>query len=105
MNGGKAMDVKKGEILAGSWGYSMTLWDFYEVVSTSPKTVVLRKLKNKVIGGTQESLEVQPDLYSPLYEEFRIKNDPNQDTLFIRGKNILLNRFDPDRLYVENHID
>lgn len=101
------MDLKKGDILAGCWGYSMTLWDFYEVVSSTPKTVNLLKLKNKIIGGTQESLEVQPDLDSvSSYEApFRVKNDPNQDRLFIRGKNILLNRFDPDRLYVENHID
>ena len=58
------MDLKKGEVLAGSWGYSMTLWDFYEVVSVSPKSVMLRGMKKRTIGGSLESLEVQPDLNS-----------------------------------------
>lgn len=38
---------KVGDIVTTTWGYSMTLVDFYEVIRTTPSKVELRQLKQK----------------------------------------------------------
>ena len=44
--------VEVGDILVCSWGYSMTLVDFYQVVGTKGKyTVELRKIASEVTKG------------------------------------------------------
>ncbi|MDF1769851.1 hypothetical protein [Maricaulis sp.] len=41
-----------GHILSNTWGYSMTLVDFYEVVGLRGRTIVqLRELKSTVVSG------------------------------------------------------
>lgn len=44
-------DVKVGDILTCSWGYSMTLVDFYKVTERKAKSIKLEKLQNKIISG------------------------------------------------------
>ena len=48
------MEVHEGDIFVSSWGYSMTLVDFYQVtkVSKTGKSVNVRKLASKVVPGT-----------------------------------------------------
>lgn len=41
--------IKVGDILVCSWGYSMTLVDFYKVVKTTPKTAYLSKMGSKTV--------------------------------------------------------
>lgn len=41
---------KVGDIVTTTWGYSMTLVDFYEVIRTTPNKVALRQLKQEMTG-------------------------------------------------------
>lgn len=45
--------VHVGDVFISSWGYSMTLVDFYQVtkVSKTGKSVNVRKIANRVVGG------------------------------------------------------
>jgi hypothetical protein len=57
--------MKKGDILVSGWGYSMRLYDFYEVVdfTVSGKSVRLRKMGGKLLtGGTPWQEPIIPDL-------------------------------------------
>lgn len=48
----KFEDIKTGDILVSSWGYDMTIVDFYKVVSKrGTSTVVLQKLCNDYPTG------------------------------------------------------
>jgi hypothetical protein len=38
-------NIKAGDIFYNSWGYEQTNIDFYQVVSTTAKTITLRKIK------------------------------------------------------------
>lgn len=51
------MEVHEGDIFVSSWGYSMTLVDFYQVtkVSKTGKSVNVRKLASKVVSGNIDS--------------------------------------------------
>lgn len=51
------MEVHVGDIFVSSWGYSMTLVDFYQVtkVSKTGKSVNVRKLARKVVDGAISS--------------------------------------------------
>ena len=42
---------KVGDILHCGWGWSMTLNTFYQVIKTTPKTIVIGKLKQNDVGG------------------------------------------------------
>lgn len=44
---------KVGDILYSSWGYSMTIVDFYKVIKVSPsgKSITLQKLEDEVVDG------------------------------------------------------
>lgn len=51
------MEVHVGDVFVSSWGYSMTLVDFYQVtkVSKTGKSVNVRKLAHKVVDGVISS--------------------------------------------------
>lgn len=51
------MEVHEGDIFVSSWGYSMTLVDFYQVtkVSKTGKSVSVRRLASKVVSGNIDS--------------------------------------------------
>lgn len=43
--------LKEGDILYSSWGYDQTNVDFYQVVSTVGKAIVMREIASKSAGG------------------------------------------------------
>lgn len=45
------MDVQVGDILTCSWGYSMTLVDYYRVTERKAKSIKLEKLESKILTG------------------------------------------------------
>ena len=102
-------DVKVGDVLAGSWGYSMTLWMFGEVVKVTPKQVVIRELMKQDIGGQLWELEVKPVLgkYDTRHPdtEHRVKNDIDKDYVWIPKYRCLLYHYDPNKKFLENHMD
>ena len=99
-------NVKVGDILAGSWGYSMTLWSFCEVEKVTAKQVVLRELQNEHLGGEQWNELVRPILGSTDRRgSFRIKNDIDKDYIWDPQYRCLLYPFEKNREYRENHMD
>jgi len=46
----KTNETLKGKILVDVWGYSMTIVDFYEVVSETPATVVVEEIGSRVVS-------------------------------------------------------
>jgi hypothetical protein len=98
------MQVKIGDILAGSWGYSMTLWCFCKVVKVTPKQVVLRELKHTTLGGHQGALHVEPIIDDFREGQIRCANK-NPDYIWVKHLRCLLRPFDPTKQYIENHMD
>lgn len=44
-------DVKVGDILYTLWGYDMIIVDFYQVISRTPSTLLVRPLEAHMDGG------------------------------------------------------
>ena len=64
---------KVGDILSSSWGYSMTIVSWYQVIKVTPKTITVKEIEAKIIDGNGmhgESIPV-PNLFSKrgLYPE------------------------------------
>ena len=53
-------DVEVGDILMSSWGYSMSLVDFYKVIERKKSSIKLVNLKDKVVDGDGMSGKVVP---------------------------------------------
>ena len=53
-------DVEVGDILVCSWGYSMTLVDFYKVIERKKSSIKLAKLENKYVSGNSMQGQVVP---------------------------------------------
>ena len=99
------MQVKEGDILAGSWGYSMTLWSFVRVAKVTPKQVVLEELRSYSPGGEQWNLKVvATDVKDSRGRTFRVKND-KPDYIWNPTFKCLYHPYDPNRDYRENHMD
>lgn len=74
---------KVGDILVSSWGYDQTNVDFYKVIRTTPKSIVIRQIQGKTteqghMCGT--SVPAQPHTFldynnEPLTKRFRPYND------------------------------
>lgn len=64
------MEVHEGDIFVSSWGYSMTLVDFYQVtkVSKTGKSVSVRRLASKVVSGNIDS--PQGEYVIPIKDRF-----------------------------------
>jgi len=44
-------NYKAGDIFRRTFGYSMTINDFYQVIETTPKTITLHRIGKKWVGG------------------------------------------------------
>jgi len=98
-------EVKVGDILAGTWGYSMRLVSFFKVKKVTPKQVVLQELKSQWVGGPEWNSEVKPTIEDDREDPIRIKNDLTKDYIFVPRKRILLYQYDPNEHYTEDHMD
>lgn len=56
----KAEDVQVGDILTCSWGYSMTIVDYYKVIEKKAKSIKLAALEVKNISGDGWSGQCMP---------------------------------------------
>ena len=103
-------DVKVGDKLAGSWGYSMTLWFFGKVVGVTPKQVIVQEVRHQSLGG-----EMWHEKVVPLWDEnderqshkgfHRVKNHLDKDYIWIPQYRVLLYPYDENQEYFENHMD
>ena len=59
----KFQDVNIGDMFYASWGYNMTLVDFYRVIDKKgTATILLERLGSKQVAGNGLSGEVEPDI-------------------------------------------
>jgi len=107
LEGDVKMQVKEGDVVAGSWGYSMTLWSFFKVKKVTPKQVVLDELKNETLGGEMWNMKVRPTniIDNRMGGPYRVKNDPTKDYIWIPGRRVILRQYDPNSECFENHMD
>lgn len=42
-------EIKVGDILAGTWGYSMVIPEFFEVIGKTAKTLKVRRLEKEML--------------------------------------------------------
>lgn len=62
---------KAGDILCGSWGYSMVLPEFYEVIRTTRTQVILRELETYVSEGDYMQGHTMPKIGEYCSGEYR----------------------------------
>lgn len=99
------MEVKVNDILAGTWGYSMTLVNFFKVVRLTPKQVVLRELRKRSLTSNPAALIVEPgEDFDHRNGEIRLTNKHPEYIWHPRLRS-LLTHYDPSQQYVENHMD
>ena len=73
-NNEKTLTLGIGSILVCSWGYSMTLVDFYKVIKETAKTVLVQAIGSKEISDTMGYLSGHaiPDENKILEEQLRV---------------------------------
>lgn len=42
---------KVGDILSSTWGYSMQIVDYYQVIAVTPKMITVREIAGKIVSG------------------------------------------------------
>ena len=99
------MQVKVGDVLAGSWGYSMTLWSFVKVIKVTPKQVVLQELKSQALEGPEYHRRVVPlDQPDPRGTTFRFQNN-KPDYIWNPKYRCLYRQYFQDKECFENRMD
>lgn len=103
--------LKAGDILHGSWGYDMTINEFYQIIEIKNRTVILREIgmERKAAGYGYE--DIRPSANSFIGEPIKRILQVN----FYNGKaseyiklNDVCNLYlceDTNRYYYENHND
>jgi hypothetical protein len=69
--------LKPGSILVDSWGYSMTLVDFYKVTSVTAKSVKVVPIQSKTVDGSS-------GYYGHCVPESTLQKDAQESRLLIR---------------------
>jgi len=88
------------QIVSCTWGYSMSIVEFFEIIKKTPKTVVLRKLKQTCnetgfLSGHAMPIEKVYENRDGKYEEVRAyKREYSGRTTFISNKNGYKQYFD-----------
>jgi hypothetical protein len=107
------MMVKSPDVIVCGWGYSMRLYDFYEVVDVTDKMVKLALLKKRTVGNgrmggfTPQVMPVlERDHSRPMFNR-KIRRSPRGgDYVSITPYQIAyLKPYDPNAVYEENHLD
>ena len=49
-----------GDIVVATWGYSMTIVDFYQIIKATGKSFTLRELEQKIVHGDGQRGESVP---------------------------------------------
>lgn len=97
--------LKRNDILVESFGYNMTLYDFYRVVKIVGSKVVLLPLEKTSTGWTGfMQCEVKPIVKAGYLTKNLINKRFNKmGGITIDNNNLFL--YDKTRQYVENHAD
>lgn len=83
-------EIKEGDIFVCRWGYVDKIVDFYKVIKRTPKTVIIKKLNNKVVkklhrnGPAGSNLVVPADNFAdPKYNPEMRKKIQEDNLLYI----------------------
>lgn len=94
-----------GDILVGQCGYSMTIVDFYEIVSitASHKTFVLKHVKDKIVSGNGMQGTSVPDEghYEDNGKEIKVRVNKNNR---VKTDNTYLSLWSGEPVYFD-HMD
>jgi predicted RNA-binding Zn-ribbon protein involved in translation (DUF1610 family) len=77
--------LKEGDILYASWGYDQTNVDFYQVTEVGAKSVKIREIGQKVVGGS-----VGSDLVVPVPNHF---TGPEQMKIVSTGNSVRIKSY------------
>lgn len=103
--------LKPGDIMHGSWGYDMTINEFYQIVEIKNRTVILREIgmERKAAGYGYE--DVRPSANSFIGEPIKrilqvcFYNDKPNEYIKLNDVCNLYLCEDTNRYYYENHND
>lgn len=102
--------LKVGDVLHGSWGYDMTINEFYQITEIRNRTVILREIgmERKASGYYYE--DVKPSVGSfigePIKRILQVNFYNGQAHEYIKLNEVCnLTLCDTDRYYYENHND
>lgn len=103
--------LKVGDIMHGSWGYDMTINEFYQIVEIKNRTVILREIgmERKAAGYDYE--DVRPSANSFIGEPIKrilqvyFYNDKPNEYIKLNDVCNLYLCEDTNRYYYENHND
>ncbi|MBQ2175359.1 MAG: hypothetical protein II453_09930 [Alphaproteobacteria bacterium] len=102
--------LKVGDIMHGSWGYDMTINEFYQITEIKNKTVILRELgmERKAVGQYED---VRPEancfIGEPIKRILQVRFYNGQPYEYIKLSDVcnLTKCEDTNRYYYENHWD
>lgn len=70
-------EIKKGDIFVCRWGYIDKIVDFYKVINRTKHTVIIKKLKNKMVREVYRNGPAGSDMVIPS-DEFDESNDESE---------------------------
>ena len=103
--------LKVGDVLHGSWGYDMTINEFYQITEIKNKTVILRELgtERKAAANGYEDVKPQADSFigEPIKRILQVKFYDGKPYEYIKLSEVcnLTKCEDTNRYYYENHWD
>lgn len=103
--------LKVGDIMHGSWGYDMTINEFYQITEIKNRTVILRELgMERKAAGMYESVRPETNCFvgEPIKRILQVRfYDNNKVYEYIKLSEVcnLTKCEDTNRYYHENHWD
>jgi len=84
-----------GDILCGTWGYSMTIPAFYKIIKKTNKTFILKELEEKLVSGHYNGSweSVASDKEKRGEKEVKARINKNNH-VYLKDKRLLLRLWD-----------
>ena len=103
--------LKVGDIMHGSWGYDMTINEFYQITEIKNRTVILREIgmERKASGYYYEDVRPEPNCFigEPIKRILQVRFYDGKPYEYIKLSDVcnLTLCEDTNRYYYENHND
>ena len=103
--------LKVGDIMHGSWGYDMTINEFYQIVEIKNRTVILREIgvERKAAGYYYEDVRPEANCFigEPIKRILQVRFYDGKPFEYIKLNEVcnLTKCEDTNRYYYENHND
>lgn len=102
--------LKVGDIMHGSWGYDMTINEFYQITEIKNKTITLREVgRQRKAAGMYEDVRPKANCFigEPIKRILQVRFYDGKPYEYIKLSEVcdLTKCEDTDRYYCENHWD